>query len=386
MYSNYISPWITEELQLFRDASRKFIQIEFVPADKQWQKQHYVDKEAWLQAGELGILCPDIPEQYGGVGGSFLYDAVVHEEMAYAGIVSFGNAVHSITAHYLLAYGTEEQKQRWLPRMITGELVAAIAMSEPAAGSDLQGIKTRAVRDGDHYVINGSKTFISNGHIADLICVVVKTSPDEGAKGISLIMLETKDLEGFRRGRILDKIGMKGQDTSELFFDDCHVPADHLLGGSENQGFYQLMNQLFHERLIVSIMGVATIERAIRLTIDYTSERKAFGQRIAEFQNTRFKLAECQTEAFIGRVFIDYCIQQLVQGRLDAETASMAKWWVTEKQCAIVDECLQLHGGYGYMLEYPIAQMYADSRVQKIYAGSNEIMKELIARSLFGGK
>jgi acyl-CoA dehydrogenase len=382
MMHAYRSPWMTDELEIFRDSVRRFIEQEFVPKQERWNRQQRVDRDAWDKAGAMGMLCPDIPEQYGGAGSSFAADAIVLEELIRAGNTSFGSMVHSITAHYILGYGTEAQKRRWLPRMATGELIAAIAMSEPAAGSDLQGIKTRALREGDHYRIHGSKTFISNGQVANLICVVVKTDPKEGARGTSLIVIETEGLEGFRRGRTLEKIGQKGQDTAELFFDDCRVPAEWLLGGTEAQGFYQLMNQLPRERLMIAVVAVAAMERAVALTASYTKERRAFGQPIAEFQNTRFTLAECKTEAVIGRVFVDWCIKRLIAGELDAVTASMAKWWTTQKQCDVIDACLQLHGGYGYMLEFPIAQMFADARVQKIYGGSNEIMKELIARSI----
>ena len=380
---NYQSSWNSREIDIFREAVRRFIEAEFLPLDKTWQRQQYVDKAAWRQAGEIGLLCPDVPPEYGGAGGNFCYDAVVYEELAFAGITSFGNAIQSIVAHYLLAYGNEEQKRSWLPKLVSGEMIAAIAMSEPQTGSDLQGVKTRAELQGRHYVINGSKTFISNGQTANLICVVAKTDQSQGTGGITLIMVESEGLDGLRRGRTLEKLGQKGQDTSELFFDDCRVPAENLLGETENRGFTQLMQQLPRERLIVAIMGVAAIERALRLTVEYTKERKAFGQSIADFQNTRFRLAECQTEAVIGRIFVDHCIERLNEDKLDSVTASMAKWWVTEKQCEIIDQCVQLHGGYGYMLEYPIAQMYADCRPQRIYAGTNEIMKELIAKSLW---
>ena len=372
----------SDELAIFRDAVRKFIQSELVPHDERWAKQQHVDRDAWLKAGAMGILLCDVPEEYGGAGATFAHECVVFEELQRANNTSFGKAVHSIVGHYLMAYGTEEQKLRWLPRMATGELIAAIAMSEPGAGSDLQGVKTRAIRDGDHYVINGSKTFITNGYLSDLICVVVKTDPSAGARGTSLIMVETADLPGFRRGRILEKIGLKGQDTAELFFDDVRVPAGNLLGTEEGRGFYQLMEQLAWERTILAVSAVAAIELAVDLTTQYVKERKAFGKSLIEMQNTRFKLAECKTSAHIARVFIDDCIQRMMDGTMDATTASMAKWWTTEQQCRVIDECLQLFGGYGYMMEYPIAKMYADARVQKIYGGTNEIMKELIARSL----
>lgn len=378
----YTSPWIDDASEIFRDAVRRFIVQEFAPHHERWNEQQQVDRDAWIKAGEMGMLCPDIPKEYGGGGTTFAYDAIVLEELARSGNTSFGNAIQSIVAHYLLAYGTEAQKRLWLPKLGSGEIVAAIAMSEPGTGSDLQSIKTRAIRDGDHFIINGTKTFISNGIVADLICVVVKTDPVEGAKGISLIMVETADLEGFSRGRALKKLGQKGQDTAELFFNDVHVPTSCLLGARDGEGFAQLMQQLPHERLIVAVSAVAAAERAIEITLEYVKQRKAFGKAIFEFQNTRFQLAECRTEAMIGRVFVDYCIQQLINGELDAVSAAMAKWWLTEKQFEIADRCLQLHGGYGYMLEYPIAQLFIDSRVQRIYGGSNEIMKELIARAL----
>ena len=378
----YRSPWLTEELDIYRDAVHKFVEQEFVPQDERWQKQQHADRSAWRQAGEMGLLLTDIPEHYGGLDGSFAHEAVVYEELARAKVNSFNNAVHSIAAHYLLEYGSEEQKQTWLPAMARGEMIGAIAMSEPNAGSDLQGVRTRAVRDGDEYVINGSKIFISNGYLADLLLLVAKTDPGQGSRGISLLMVDTRDLAGYKVGRILNKIGLKGQDTAELFFDEVRVPAANLLGPAEGQGFYQLMQQLPYERLIIAVNAVASLERALELTVEYARERKAFGQSIMEFQNTRFTLAEAKTEATIARVFLDYCISRMIEGDLDTVTASMAKWWTTEKQCQITDACLQLHGGYGYMWEYPIAQYFADSRVQKIYGGTNEIMKELIARSL----
>ena len=327
-------------------------------------------------AGGIGILLPDMPEEYGGGGGTFAHEAVVVEELATAG-VHFGCSVHSIVAHYILAYGSEEQKRNWLPRMARGELVGAIAMSEPAAGSDLQGIKTTARRDGDHYVINGSKTFITNGWHAGIICLAVKTDARAaGPKGISLIIVETKNLPGYHVGRPLEKVGMHGQDTCELFFDDVRVPASNLLGPAEGKGFSQMMEQLPYERLTVGVGAVATAEQAVAITTKYVKERMAFGKPLIDFQNTRFKLAECKTEAHIGRVFIDNCIERFIAGQLDAVTAAMAKYWLTDCECRIVDECVQLHGGYGYMMEYPIARMWADSRVQRIYAGTNEIMKE----------
>ena len=380
--ASYRSPWVDDELESFRGTVRRFVKGELVPREPAWQQAHRVDAASWREVGAMGLLLCDVPEAYGGSGGTFAHDCVVFEELAYAGVMSFGKHVHNICAHYVMAYGTEAQKRRWLPGLASGERIGAIAMSEPAAGSDLQGIRTRAVRRGDHYVIDGSKTFISNGQVANLICLVVRTDPSAGAKGFSLVMVDTDGLAGFRRGRTLDKIGQPGQDTSELFFDACSVPADALLGEAEGAGFRQLMDELPYERTLVALSGVAVIERAVELTTAYARERKAFGKTLLEMQNTRFKLAEAKTIAHVGRVFIDSCIERYLAGTLDAATASMAKWWLTDMQCQVIDECLQLFGGYGYMREYPIAQMYADARVQRIYAGSNEIMKEIIARTL----
>jgi acyl-CoA dehydrogenase len=378
----YQSSWMNPELAVFRDAVRRFVQQELAPHEEHWRKQQHVDPAAWRKAGSLGLLCTDVPEELGGGGGTFAHEAIVAEELGYAGVSSFGNAVHSIVAHYLLNHASEAQKRAWLPRMAAGECITAIAMSEPGAGSDLQAVKTRAERQGDHYVLNGAKTFISNGYNADLVCVVAKTDPTQGARGISLIMVETRDLPGYRVGRILEKIGQKGQDTTELFFDDCRVPVGNLLGPVEGKGFVQLMQELPYERTLIAVQAVSAIERALGVTVDYTKQRKVFGKPLLELQNTRFKLAEAKTMAHVARVFLDSCIERLLRGELDTVTASMAKWWTTDLQCQVIDECLQLHGGYGYMMEYPIAQMYADARVQRIYGGANEIMKEIIARSL----
>lgn len=379
---NYRSPWLTPEHELFRATLRKFIEAEFVPNRERWIERLHVEPAYWRKAGEVGMLCPDIPAEYGGGGSDFGFDAIAFEELQRACISSFGNAIQSIVAHYLLIYGTEAQRQRWLPGMASGELISAIAMTEPGTGSDLQAVTTKALRDGDHYLVNGSKTFITNGYNANFIVLVCKTDPAERAKGISLLGVETADLPGFRRGKPLKKIGQKGQDTCELFFTDTPVPVANLIGGREGQGFYQLMNQLPRERLILALIGVAALENAVRVTIDYVKQREAFGQKIIDFQNTKFELVECKTEATLARVFIDHCIQALIAGTLDTETASMAKYWCSEKQFEIASRCLQLHGGYGYITEYPIAHYFADSRVQMIYGGSNEIMKELIARGL----
>lgn len=374
--------WDTPELAGFRDAVRRFVEHEVTPHQERWRKQQHVDRELWNKVGGMGLLLADIPEEYGGSGGSFEHMAVVFEELAYAGDMNFGLHVHAIVAHYLLNQGTEEQKRRYLPKLTSGEMVAAIAMSEPGAGSDLKGIRTSAAKGADGYRVNGSKTFISNGYLADLILVVAKTDPAAGARGISLLLLETRDNPGFRVGRILEKVGQKGQDTCELFFDDARVPLDNVLGGEEGRGFAQLMTELPYERTIIGVSGVASIERALDLTVAHTRERKAFGQALIDMQNTRFTLAEIKTEATVARVFIDRCIEDLAAGRLDTVRASMAKYWISDLQCKVVDQCVQLFGGYGYMLEYPIAQMYVDARVQRIYGGANEIMKEIIARSL----
>lgn len=380
------SSWVDDELRILHDSALRFTEAEFAPQREAWEQQGMCDRQAWRVAGEAGLLCASIPESYGGAGGNYCHEAIIYDAMIRGGAaasIAGGNTVHSqIVAHYVLNYGSEQQKHNWLPKMAAGELVGAIAMTEPGAGSDLQGVKTTALRNGDDYVINGSKTFISNGQHAELILVVCKTDPAAGARGTSIIMVETDGLEGFTRGRNLDKIGLKEADTSELFFDDVRVPQANLIGDEEGQGFIQLMLQLPQERLSIACAGATIAEMAVEATVVYTKERGAFGKTVFDFQNTRFKLAECKTEATISRAFVDQCIDKHMRGELSAEQASMAKWWCTQKQCDIVDECLQLHGGYGYMWEYPIARMYADSRVQKIYGGTNEIMKELISRSL----
>ena len=376
------SCWMTDELRTFRTRVRQVIQTEFAPQQERWRRQRRPDLEAWAAAGAAGLLLPDIPREYGGGGGTFAHEVVVLEELARAGI-RFAASTQSIVAHYLLAYGTEEQKCRWLPPLGRGELVAAIAMSEPAAGSDLQGIRTTARRDGDEYVIDGSKTFVTNGCNAGLVCLAAKTDVTvAGMKGLSLLMVEGKGRPGYRTGDALEKVGLHEQDTCELFFDDVRVPASNLLGPAPGQGFTQMLEQLPYERLTVAVSAVATAEQALAITARHVKERTAFGKPLIEFQNTRFKLAECRTEARIGRVFLDDCLERFLAGERDAVSCAMAKYWLTDSECRIVDECVQLHGGYGYMAEYPIARMWADSRVQRIYAGTNEIMKELIACSL----
>jgi long-chain-acyl-CoA dehydrogenase len=375
--------WMSEDLVLLEEQARRFFNAEFVPHVEQWHEDGIMDRAMWAKAGSAGLLCASIPEEYGGAGGTFAHDAVINREISLAGLDSFGAPLHSgIVAPYILHYGTEEQKRRWLPRLARGELVGAIAMSEPGTGSDLQGVRTSAKRSGNGYVLNGSKTFITNGQHASLIIVVAKTDPKEGAKGVSLMVVETDDAAGFRRGRKLKKMGLDWADTSELFFEEVQLPAESLLGTEEGQGFAQLMTELPQERLVVATHAVAMMERALHVTIDYVKQRKAFGKQIVEFQNTQFELAECKTEATIAKVFLDHCIERHIAGALDTTTASMAKYWLTDQQNKIIDRCLQLFGGYGYMDEYPISRMYRDARVQRIYAGTNEIMKLLIARSL----
>jgi acyl-CoA dehydrogenase len=373
---------MTDELDQLRQLVRTFLAKESAPHHERWAKQGVVDRDFWTKAGELGLLCISCPEPHGG-GGCFAHEAVVIEEQARVTDDCWAYSVHStIVAHYLNAYGNTEQKGRWVTRMASGEYVGAIAMTEPGTGSDLQSIRTTARRDGDHYVINGAKTFITNGSQCDLLIIVARTGDAPGGRGLSLIVAETGELPGFNRGRVLDKIGNKGMDTRELFFDNMRVPAANLLGDGEGQGFGQLMNQLPQERLAIAVGAVASAEHAVELAIDYAKQRTAFGENLMAFQNTRFVLAECRTEALALRTFVDHCIGQHVQGTLDAATASMAKYLATDKQNEIVNRCLQIFGGYGYMTEYPIARMYASARVQKIYGGTNEIMKELIARSL----
>jgi acyl-CoA dehydrogenase len=375
--------WMTEDLVMLEDQARRFIDAEFVPHLDRWNEEGMYSREVWTQAGAAGLLCPAIPEQYGGAGGTFAHEVVINRELSLAGFDSFGAPLHSgIVAPYILHYGTEEQKRRWLPKLATGELVGAVAMSEPGTGSDLQGVRTTAKKSGNGYVLNGSKTFITNGQHANLIVVVAKTDPSLGAKGVSLMVVETDNAPGFRRGRKLKKLGLDSADTSELFFDDVRLPPENLLGTEEGQGFVQLMRDLPRERLLVVVHAQAMIERAVALTIPYVKERKAFGKPIMDFQNTQFVLAECKSEATISRVFHDHCIERYLKGELDTVTASMAKYWITDLQGKIIDRCLQLFGGYGYMDEFPISRLYRDARVMRIYAGSNEIMKVIIARSL----
>ncbi|MBI1394692.1 MAG: acyl-CoA dehydrogenase [Betaproteobacteria bacterium] len=374
--------WMNGELETYRDTVSRFIESEMLPDDEAARARGHVGHALWRRAGELGLLCSDIPEAWGGGGGDFRHEAVFYDQMARRGLTGMSPSVHSIVAHYLLNHGTEAQKRSYLPRLARGELVGAIAMTEPGAGSDLQGIRTRAERRGDHYVINGSKTFISNGFLAGLVLVVAKTDPAQGARGTSILIVETEGAAGYRVGRVLDKIGLKAQDTSELFFDDVTVPAENLLGGEAGRGFAQLMSDLPYERTIIGVLAVAAMEGAYEATLDYVRSRTAFGRPVAEFQNTKFRLAEIATVTKVGRTFVDRCVAELVAGTLDTATASMVKLWASEQQCKVIDECVQLHGGYGYMNEYLVARMYADARVQRIYGGTNEIMKEVISRAL----
>ena len=374
--------WVDDEGVALGAVARDFFQAEVVPHFDRFDQQKHVDREVWLKAGALGLLCCEIPEAYGGGGGTFAHEAVVFSEQARSGDTGLGIQVHSgVVAHYLANYGTEEQKKRWLPGMASGEIIGAIGMSEPGAGTDLKSIRTRAIRSSDHYVLNGSKIFISNGGQCDLVIVVAKTDPAAGRNGISLLVLETADAPGFRRGRVLDKLGLHAQDTAELFFDDVPVPAENLLG-EEGAGFSMMMRDLPRERLVIAVTAVAAMERALEETIAYAKTREVFGAPIFAMQHVKFELAELATIVRTSRVFMDDCVEKFVAGTLDPTTSSMAKWWLSQNQCDVTDRCLQLFGGYGYMREYLISRLYIDARAQKIYAGTNEVMKDLISRSL----
>jgi acyl-CoA dehydrogenase len=380
-----IPPFLqAEDVRLFDASVDRFLGRNATPDDsRRWRDQGHVDRDLWTRAGEAGLLGVSVPEEYGGAGGDFRHEAVLIEQLGRHNALSFALPLHNaIIAPYLVSYASEEQKQAWLPGVVTGETVLAVAMTEPGAGSDLQGMQTTAIRDGDDYVVNGQKTFISNGLHATLIVLAAKTDPAAGARGISLFVVETDKVEGFSRGRLLDKIGQEGRDTGELFFSDMRIPAANLLGGVEGRGFAMLMEKLAQERLVIAWQAMSMIEAALATTVDYVKQRKAFGKQLIDFQNTQFKLAECKTEATVAKVFLNHCTEQLLAGKLDAPTASMAKYWITETQGRIIDACVQMHGGYGYMSEYPIAEMYKDARAYRIYGGSTEIMKLVIGRSL----
>lgn len=373
-----------EEHRIFRDSVRRFVEREIVPFHAQWERDGAVPRELWLKAGAEGLLCCTVPEQYGGLGLDYLFDVVVYEELWRVGASGPGFLIHTdLVATYILSFGTEDQKRTWLPRMVRGEAIGSLGMTEPHAGSDLKAIRTRAVRDGEEFVIDGQKVFISNGQLCDILVLATKTDSEAGAKGITLFLIEG-DRPGFRRGRNLEKLGMHAQDTSELFFDGVRVPATNMLGG-EGRGFAHMMTKLSQERLAQAIRSTLVTETIIDWTVEYTSQRKAFGKTIADFQNTQFKLAELATEAAVARVFTDKCIKLFMQGKLDPVEAAMAKMFTANLHCKAADECLQLFGGWGYMWEYPIARAYADARIIKIAGGSIEIMKTIIARRLFAG-
>lgn len=383
MLNDYVPRWMTPELEALQDIARRFIGSEVTPNQEQYFAAGATDRALWRKAGNLGLLLTDISSDFGGSGGTFAHESVVAHELGLAGDTSWrtGKQIHVIAAHYIQRYGTPDQKQRWLPKMASGDVIGAMGMTEPGGGTDLQNMKTRAVRNGDTYVVEGSKTFITNGSIADIIVLAVKTDPSEKAKGVSLLIFET-NIPGFKVGRRLKKIGLHGSDTCELFFDGCQVPNEALLGGVEGKGFYQMMKDLTYERALVGVNSAAVIEHAFRLTRDYAHDRKLFGAALIEQQNTRFVLAEIKTCAMLSRIFCDYVVEKMVSGSVDAELAAMIKWWSSDQQMKVVNQCLQLFGGHGYMLEVPIARMFIDARIEPIYGGSNETMKEIIGRSL----
>ncbi len=374
--------WHAEEHEIFTESVRRFFDREMKPNADRWVAEGVCDRDFWHKAGETGLMGGSVPEDYGGSGGGLGFDSIVLYEQGACGDGSWGYGIQSIVIHYILAYGSEEQKSNWIPRLVSGESVGALAMSEPGGGSDVQAIRTAAEKDGNQYRINGSKTFITNGMTADIILVAARTGGNSGAKGISIVAVETGTTDGFRRGRRLEKMGLRGNDTAELFFDDAKIPMSNLLGTEEGQGFYQMMTQLPWERLLIGISALGFMDLAVDITTDYVKQRKAFGQRIMDFQNTRFKLAEAKTKCELLRSFVNDCIGRIEKNALDPATASMAKYWGSQAQNEVMNECLQLHGGYGYMSEFPISRLYTDARVQMIYGGTNEIMKELIARSL----
>ncbi|MCY1262331.1 Acryloyl-CoA reductase (NADH) [compost metagenome] len=383
MIDGYQPRWMNEELHALQDLARRFTAEEVTPHQEHWYAQGATDREVWLKAGAAGILLPDISSEYGGSDGTFAHQAVLAHELCVSGDTSWrcGQQIHVIAAHYIQRYGTEEQKQRYLPKLASGEYIAGMGMTEPSGGTDLQNMRTRAIKQGDHYLINGAKTFITNGSTADILVLAAKTNPKEKAKGVSLFIFETRT-PGFRVGQRLKKIGLHGSDTCELFFEDCAVPEDALLGGVEGQGFYQMMQDLTYERTLTGVNCAAVMEHAFKVTRDYASDRVMFDKRLLDLQHARFELAEVKTAATVARIFADYAIERYLDGTITSDIASMSKWWISEQQCAVINRCLQLFGGHGYMLEYPIARMYVDARIEPIYAGSNEILKELIGRGL----
>ncbi|MBO3275649.1 acyl-CoA dehydrogenase family protein [Pseudomonas schmalbachii] len=381
MLENYRSPWMDADVEAFADSVRRFVTDTLAPREDKWREDHRSDRESWLACGEMGMILPDVDVEYGGSGGTPAHLAVVINELNYAGVSGLSLGINHIVGHYILDDGTEEQKQYWLPKIASGECICSVAMTEPGTGSDLQAVRTRAVKKGDKYVINGAKTFITNGQLSDMVAVVAKTDAAAGSKGISIFLVDTK-LPGFRRGKCLDKVGMPSSDTSEMYFDDVEVSADCLLGGVEGKGFYTLMKQLPYERAQIALCAAAQMERALKLTVEYTKERTVFGKPVIEFQNSRFVLADVKATALAGRTFCDHIVQQWIDGKLDSTLASMGKFWLTERNSEVIDKCLQLFGGYGYMNEYPIARMFADARVARIYGGANEIQRELVGRSL----
>lgn len=381
MLDNYRSPWLDDDVAPFADSVRRFVTTQLAPMEEKWREQHQADRASWLATGEMGMILPDVDVEYGGSGGTPAHLAVVINELSYAGVSGMGVGINHIVGHYILDDGTEAQKQYWLPKIASGEVICSVAMTEPGTGSDLQAIRTRAVKQGDKYVITGAKTFITNGQTSDMVAVVTKTDPAAGSRGISIFLVDTK-LPGFRRGKCLDKIGQPSSDTSEMFFDEVEVSADCLLGEVEGKGLYTLMKQLPFERAQIAISATATMERALALTLAYTKERTVFGKPVLDFQNTRFTLADVKATVVASRTFCDHIIAQWVAGKLDSTLASMGKFWLTERQSEVLDTCLQFFGGYGYMNEYPIARMWADARVARIYGGANEIQRELVGRSL----
>ncbi|UYO47673.1 acyl-CoA dehydrogenase family protein [Rhodopseudomonas palustris] len=384
MFIEKVRPrWYTEEIEAVADLARRFCAEEVLPNQERWFAEGATDREVWRKAGELGILLPDIATEYGGSGGTFAHEAAVAHELCLAGDTSLrpGKQIHVIAAHYIERYGTPAQRQKYLPRLASGQWIAAMGMTEPGGGTDLQNMRTRASRSGDDYVITGAKTFITNGSIADLIVLAVKTDPTQKAKGVSLVLFETKT-PGFRVGRRLKKVGLHGSDTCELFFDECRVPADAILGGREGQGFAQMMQDLTYERALVGVNCAAVMEHAYAVTVQHAKTRDIFDKRLVDLQHVRFELADVKTVALIARVFVDFIVERMVTGTLDTELASMTKWWTSEQQCEVVSRCLQLFGGHGYMMEYPIGRMFVDARIEPIYGGANELMKELIGRQL----